>query len=109
MALTAAQIVTLATQIAKTPGYTSQAGQFLNSILSDLCQTYDFEIIVKTFSFNFNLSTVSGPGNQYIAGCGPNPMPSDYLRAKNKEMIFYIQGVRYVMINQEQSDFDSLV
>ncbi len=109
MALTAAQIVTLACQTAKTISYTAQAGQFLNSILSDLCQTYDFEIIVKTFSFNFNLSTVSGPGNQYIAGCGPNPMPADYLRAKNREMIYYIQGVRYIMINQEQEDFDALV
>ena len=70
MPLTAAQIVTLATQVAKCPSYTSQAGQFLNAILQDLAQTYDFETVVKTYSFNFVLSTVSGPGNQYAAGCG---------------------------------------
>lgn len=109
MSLTSAQIVTLAAQTAKCPNYTSQAGQFLNAILQDLAQTYDFETIVKTFSFAFNTSAVSGPGNQYAAGCGPNPMPADYLRAKNNEAIYYIQGVRYVMINLDQAEFDMLV
>jgi hypothetical protein len=109
MALTSAQIVTLATQTAKCLGYTSQAGQFLNAILQDLCQTYDFETIVKTITFNFNLSQTSGPDNQYIAGCGPNPLPLDFLRCKNNEAIYYIQGVRYVMINLDQAEFDMLV
>ena len=109
MPLTSAQIVTLATQTAKCPGYTSQAGQYLNAILQDLAQTYDFETTVKVVSQNFVLSTVSGPGNQYIAGCGPNPMPADYLRAKNNEVIYYIQGVRYVMINLDEAEFDMLV
>lgn len=109
MALTAAQICTLAAQTAKCPGYTSQAGQFLNAILQDLAQTYDFETVVKTYSSTFVLSTVSGPGNQYAAGCGPNPLPSDYLRAKNNEAMYYIQGVRYVMINVDQDEFDRMV
>ena len=109
MPLTSAQIVTLATQTAKCPGYTSQAGQFLNAVLQDLAQTYDFDVIGKTLSTTFVTNQVSGPGNQYIAGCGPNPMPSDYLRAKNNEAIYYIQGVRYVMINLDQAEFDMLV
>lgn len=109
MSLTSAQIVTLATQIAKAPGYTVQAGYILNSILRNLCQNYDFETIVTTYSSTFVTSGTSGPGNQYIAGCGPNPMPSDYLRCKNNEAIFYIQGVRYVMINLDQAQFDRLV
>ena len=108
MALTSAQICTLARQTAKCTGYTSQSGQFLNAILQDLAQTYDFETIVKTFTFNFNLSQNSGPGNQYIPGCGPNPLPADFLRAKNNEAIYYIQGVRYVMINVDQAQFDNL-
>jgi len=109
MPLTAAQIVTLATQTAKCPAYTSQAGQFLNAILQDLYQTYDFEVTKKVFSSTFVTSGVSGPGNQYGPGCGPNVMPSDYLRAKNNEIIYYIQGVRYVMINVEEDEFDALV
>jgi hypothetical protein len=44
VALTSAQLVTLSTQIARAPGYTSQAGQLLNAILSDLAQTYDFAL-----------------------------------------------------------------
>lgn len=42
MAYTSAQIVALACQIAKVPGYTSMAGQFLNTILEELWQVYDF-------------------------------------------------------------------
>ena len=38
MAQTAAQICTLARQIAKCPGYTSQSGQLLNVILEELAQ-----------------------------------------------------------------------
>jgi len=106
MSLTAQQIVTLACQIAKTPGMTSQAGQLLNSILSELCQNYDFELTLKTHTFQFYTGPSSG---QYIAGCGPNDLPADFLRVKNNEAIFYIQGVRYVMISLDQAQFDALV
>jgi len=109
MAQTAAQICTLARQIAKCPGYTAQSGQLLNVILQELCQDYDFETIRKTTSGTFNTSQVSGPGNQYIAGCGPNALPSDFLRAEKNEIIWYLQGVRYVMINLDQDEFDALV
>ena len=109
MPLSSAQIVTLATQTAKCPNYTSQAGQFLNAILQDLAQTYDFDTIAKTHASNFVVNTTSGPGGQYAAGCGPNPLPADYLRAKNNECIYYIQGVRYVMIGLSEPEFDMLV
>lgn len=109
MPMTAAQIVTRACQIAKCPGYTTQAGMSLNAILQELSQTYDFDSTSKVLSSTFVTGTMSGPGSQYIAGCGPNPMPTDYLRAKNNEAIYYIQGVRYVMINLDQAEFDMLV
>lgn len=54
MALQAQQIVALACQIAKVPGYTQQAGVLLNSILSTLCQTYDFDFICSTQIINTN-------------------------------------------------------
>lgn len=42
MAYTSAQMVALACQIAKVPGYTSLAGQLLNTILEELWQVNDF-------------------------------------------------------------------
>lgn len=106
MPLQAQQIVTLACQIAKVPGFTSQCGQLLNSVLSDLAQTYDFEANSTTFAFTFDTSTVY---QNNVAGAGPNLFPTDYLRAQNKEIIFYIQGVRYVLVILSQDEFDALV
>jgi hypothetical protein len=106
MPLQAQQIVSLALQIAKAPGYTAQAGQMLNTILSDLCQTYDLVVIRKNFTFNFSTSAT---GLGYAAGCGPNPMPSDYLRAPKGGHFYNISGTIYKMINVEQAEFDSFV
>lgn len=54
MALTAAQIIASACRIAKTPGYIVQAGQYLNMLLSSLCQDYDFDSIKKTQLITLN-------------------------------------------------------
>ena len=43
MAYTSAQIVALACQIAKTPGYIIIAGQFFNAMLEELWQVNDFQ------------------------------------------------------------------
>jgi hypothetical protein len=106
MALQAQQIVSLACQIAKGPGYVSQAGQFLNTILQALAQNYDFEVIRKTYNFTFNTTST---GNGYVPGCGPNPMPSDFLRAHKKGAFYMISGVPYTMIGYEQNEFDQFV
>ena len=106
MALQAQQIVCLATQIAKCPAYTSQAGQFLNNILQSLAQNYDFEVIRKTVNFTFNTSST---GNGYVPGCGPNLMPADFLRAHKKGAFYMISGVPYTMIGYEQNEFDTFV
>lgn len=99
--LTAQQIVTLATQIAKCSGYTSQAGQFLNLILEDLAQTYDFDVIKGSYSFNFN----SGG----YTGSGPYPLPSDWYRGIDNDIYYTIDGVKYAMINVELDEYDRLV
>jgi hypothetical protein len=106
MALQAQQIVSLACQIAKCPGFTSQAGQFLNTVLQGLAQNYDFDVIRKTFNFNFNTSST---GNGYVAGCGPNLMPTDFLRVHKKGAFYKISGVPYTMIGYEQNEFDQFV
>lgn len=99
MALTAAQIVQLATQAVQVPGMSGQAGAFLNAILSDLCQTYDFDIIRETTTFNFDVAT----------GSGPYSLPADYLRVRPNEFWYTITGVKYVMISIDLAEFDALV
>lgn len=106
MALQAQQIVSLACQIAKCPGFTLQAGQFLNTLLQGLAQDFDFDVIRKTYNFTFNTSST---GNGYVAGCGPNLMPTDFLRAHKKGAFYMISGVPYTMIGYEQSEFDTFV
>lgn len=99
MVTTGDQLVTLALQDAKVPGFTAQAFVTLNMILSDLCQTYDFDVARGLFSFNFNTGL----------GSGPIPLPADYLRADADEVFFTILGVKYELISVDLSQFDSLV
>jgi len=91
MALTNAQIVSLALQIAKCPGFGSQAGMLYNSILDDLAESYDFDIQkVTTFSVLSN----SVPTN---FGAGPYNLPADYLRASPGEVNFIYNGQPYIL------------
>lgn len=103
MALQAQQIVTLACQIAKVPGFTSQGGQMLNMILADLAETYDFD--VARGKANFNFVADNGSGN----GTGPYTLPADYLRADPDDVFWTLQGVQYVMTNIDLAEFDAQV
>ena len=105
MALQAQQIVSLATQIARCPGFTSQAGQLLNMILSDLCQTYDLAINLTTATIT--LSSGQGVGVANI-GSGPYTLPADYLRLAKNELFYSVSGTSYVMINIDLAEFDAL-
>lgn len=120
MPLTAAQIVTRACKIARAPAFLSDGGDILNQILSELCQTYDFDLAQGVAYFNFNAQT---GGNDYStdyssdygpplvggANSGPYALPSDYLRSKRDDVFYTIDGVKYVMINIDLSEFDGLV
>jgi hypothetical protein len=99
MALTYAQIVSIACQVAKCPGYTSQAGALLNTILGDLNQTHDFDVCRAVQNFNFDTNL----------GSGPYPLAADYLRTRYNEMWYTINGVKYVMIQVELFEFDAMV
>ena len=101
MPLSAANIVTLATQAAKCPGYTTQAGQFLNDILRDLCQSYDFDVAKSVYTFSFN----SGAGTNF----GPYALPMDWLRGANDGVFYTIQSVPYTMINVSNEQYDTYV
>src|SRR6516165_4684784 len=106
MALSGNQIIALATQAARCPGYVSQAQQFLNATLQELAQDYDFQVIRKSFNFNFSV-TASGLG--YAPGSGPNPMPADFLRMHRGGHFYQIFQVPYVLIGVTQEEFDTFV
>lgn len=100
MPLTASQIVTQACQNAKAPGYTSQAGQLLNLVLQDLCQTYDFDIARTSVVIQV------GTGNPQV---GPYSLPADYLRTRYNGAFYFISGVPYTLINIPLEEYDRLV
>lgn len=103
MALTAAQIVTLAAQRAKTPGMVSQAGQTLNTILSELCQNYDLDDARGSFTFNFNIGA-----NNNNTGSGPYLLPADYLRTRQGKQFYTVASQPYELIRIELDEYDLL-
>lgn len=109
MALTAAQICSLALQDAKAPGYTSQAGQLLNVILQELSQTYNFDQARGFYQFNFNPSLIQVVNPNVIAGGGPYNLPADYLRADRDDVFWTLQGVPYIMVPIDLAQFDLTV
>jgi hypothetical protein len=106
MPLNAQQIVAQACEIAKVPNYTTQAGQKLNLILQELCQTYNVSAARKTTVITLSTGTGVGTLGQ---GSGPYLLPDDYLRLAKNEAIYRIDGVPYSMINIDLQAFDNLV
>src|SRR5271166_3196821 len=100
MPLQAQQIVSYACAVAKAPNYLSQAGDFLNIILSELC-SYDLEVIRAVYNFTFN--SVAG-NNQ-----GPYTLPTNWLRSNRNDVFYTILGVPYIMIPVQLAEFDALV
>lgn len=103
MPQTAAQICSLAQQIARCPGFATQAGQLLNTILSDLCQNYDLVLTKQTYQFNFNVNQLNLNGQAY------QNLPANYLRGIRFESFYLIDGVPYPMIPVDQEEGDMLV
>jgi hypothetical protein len=93
MAYSAAQIVNLALQAGRgTSGYTSQAGQFLNLILSFLAQTYDFDEVRKTTTINLTGSSAS------------YSLPTDYLRSR--EVFYNVNGTIFYLNQIPLEEYD---
>jgi hypothetical protein len=107
LALTSAQIVTQALAIARAPGFTTLAGQWLNLILAELCETYDFAVALQTGTIT--LSTGGGPPPTPSQGSGPYSLPANYLRMANNEVWYYVNLTPYVMVSIDLSEFDALV
>ena len=112
MALSAAQICTLARQVAKCPGFTSQSGELLNSLLADLCQKYDLDLAQKTL--NFNLTPAAAPIGNLNAqlASGPFILPADYLRTKIDDVLYFPNGLGNFPLRLtpiDMGEFDGLV
>lgn len=126
MPMTSQQICTIAAQMAHAKGMVSLAGEILNGVLSELCQTYDFEVALNTqqvnvgpggagsgggfsggFSPGFSVQVLTLLGAN--PGCGPYPLPSNYLRMAQNEALYYVNQVPYVMINIKLAEYDALV
>lgn len=112
MALTASQIITLAGQISKVPGFTSQAGQLLNAIQAELCQEHDFDIAKGTYNFTLTPAVARVGNLNAVLASGPFTLPADYLRAKIGDVLYFPNGLtsfpfRLTPIDLEE--FDSLV
>lgn len=108
--LTSAQICQRSSNIAKNKGGLAVAGQWLNVILAELCQTYDFEICRGAFSSNFNPSLSSSaafPNN--TPGSGPYALPNDFLRCNRDDVQWFLSGVPYQMIAVDMSEYDQQV
>ena len=101
--LTSQQLITVACNTAKCPGYASPtgsslAGALLNAILEELASTYDFEINQGIYNFSFNSSAGTGRG--------PYSMPANYLRAANDEIFYVIYNEPYKCLAVDQSTYD---
>jgi hypothetical protein len=97
MALTNAQIVTLALQISKTPGMASQAGMLYNAILEELAESFDYDI-QKVTSFSILSKSISTN-----FGAGPYNLPSNYLRASPGEVNFVYNGQPYILTQYDMA------
>lgn len=104
MPLSAAQIITLACQDAKTPGMTAQAGQRLNAILQELCMTYDFDAARGYTTIQFNVGQAGGTN----LGTGPYLLPADYLRTEQGKQFYSVNFQPYMMSRIELWEYDLL-
>lgn len=112
-ALQASKTGSISNTLGTPSGYTLQALQFLNAILGDLCEEYDYALArgVANFNFNTNQTTIAG-GAAIISG--PNRLPLDYLRTSGssgsegaqKSVIWYINGVPEIMTPYDLAEFD---
>jgi hypothetical protein len=72
----------------------------LNSILSDLAQTYDFALARTNTTIVFNSGGISGSG--------PYPLPADFLRALPDGVFFILNGITYYLTPIDLDEYDSL-
>jgi hypothetical protein len=92
---TASQLVSLACQITKQPGFLTQCGQFLNMILTDYSQSLeDIDKIRQTITIN-----VGAAGAAY-------PLAANHLRTR--EVFYLVNGQPFYLNEIPLEDYDQL-
>jgi hypothetical protein len=112
----ASSIITQANQRARTPGFTAQALDELNSLLDHIARTVDFSAARGQWNFTFNPNLITTGGGNIIT-TGPNPLPIDYLRVgvsggstgSQRSSKWYLQGVAYDMVEIDLTELDDQV
>jgi len=104
MALTAKALIGLVLQTTKTPGWTAQALELLNTIQADLADTQDLDLCRGTYT-GITLAIDNGTGN----GSGPYLLPLDYKRAEYRGVKYYYNGVAYDLISIDLAEYTDLV
>ena len=95
MPLSSQQLISLACQITKQPGFVTQAGLFLNMILSDYCQTIqDQDTIRQTTILNIG-ATAAGYA-----------LPDNHLRTR--EVFYSVNGAIFYLNQIPIEDYDQL-
>jgi hypothetical protein len=92
--ISSSQIIALACQIAKCPGYIVQGGQFLNARLIQIALDQDLDIIRRTTTF------------QTVIGQNAYPLPANFLRTR--EVFYNVNGTIYVCEQYSLEYYDSL-
>lgn len=109
--LSCQQLVILAAQIAQAPGFTSQAGQFLNLILQEIAQDYNVAQDQGFLTLTFTASPLTATVNSanVVAGSGPYALPADFLRMDRGDFWWQLGGINYFPTPMDISEFDALV
>ena len=105
MALTAAQIVNLANSNAKTPGMTTQAGQYLNVILDELTELHDMELARGLWTINTGVPV----GYTSTSSIPYYNLATDHRRIEEDGVFYLVSGVPYTLIQKQLSEFDQLI
>jgi len=96
VAYTCQQIISLACQISKTPGYTTMAGQFFNAMLEELWQVNDFQFSRQSVYVD---TTQAQPTLGY-------PLPSNHERTLDSYYI--VNGAPRILTQLPIEQYDSL-
>lgn len=108
MALTSQSIIVDACQIAKCPGMTLQAGDFLNEILSTMAQDYDFPEAEQLAQFPIGplLGTGTSPAQPFQFY--PLVLPDGAVYLRTKEAFYNQSGVIFFLNQLRQDQYDQL-
>lgn len=103
-------LINLSCQEAKGPGFTTQAGVYLNIILQELAQDYDFATTQGWITGTFG-SGIGGAVNtlNVVANSGPYQLPSDFLRCNFGDFFWQFGGINYFPTPEDMADFDAFV